>query len=245
MEIRRNRLRFDIALVCEKGERPVNEDTVAVEQGDGAILFAIADGLGAHGGGDIASQTAIQAATETFLRLRWPSVKALWREFQNINDAVLGRQDENIQMKTTLACVLYRRKRLYLAHVGDTRVYIFREGKITGVTADHSFSYDEVMREGGTLDDIRRNPHRHILRAALGVKGSHRPDTAHIRATPGLALLLCSDGFWQYVDEHDMQETFSDDADAAEWLARMLARHAAKAERFHDNYSAICVRIRK
>ncbi len=242
--LKQGRLAFNVAMVCDKGGREVNEDAVIVEQDNHTALFAVADGLGAHGGGDIASQTAVDAAVKDFISSGRLCPRKIRRVFSDINKAVLSKQTEEIQMKTTLAVVVCSGRHLFTAHLGDTRVYIFRDNNIVHITADHSLSYEQVMQKNGTFDDIRVNPYRHILRAALGVGRLRLPDIYKTKAAAGMAVLICSDGFWQYVDEKNMCRTLSESTDADTWLGKMLICHSKNAERFHDNYSAVCLRIK-
>ena len=236
---------FEISYISEKGNRPVNEDSVVVEHSDENILLSIADGLGAHGGGDIASAIATNIAGEEYLKLTKPKFKSIHNIFKTIDDAIVAEQTDELKMKTTLSCVLCRGKRLYAAHLGDTRIYTFTKDGETCLTADHSVAYEEVMKNHGTLDDIRGNPNRHILKAALGVGNIRTPDAFKEKIRDRLSVLICSDGFWEYVNEDDMIETLANTKTAHDWLENMLKIHAEKADVFNDNYSAICLRIIK
>lgn len=236
---------FEISYLSEQGGRPINEDSIVVQHMGENILLSVADGLGAHGGGDIASKIASDVAKEEYKKITNPKRKIIHNIFQNIDDAIVAVQTDDLKMKTTLACVLYRCKRIYAAHLGDTHIYTFKNDKKTYLTADHSVAYEEVMKNHGTLDDIRKNPNRHILNAALGVGKIRSPDMFEQKIKDNLSVLICSDGFWEYVHENDMLATLTNTTTAHEWLEAMLKCHSEKAEKFNDNYSAICLRIIK
>ena len=167
--IDRGRYAFDISYVSEKGARPVNEDALLIGHSEDRILLAAADGLGAHGGGDIAAQTALAAVREEYMKAKSLRAKSIYNIFRLADSAVTEKQTDSVKMKTTLSCVLIRNKRLYAAHIGDTRIYTFKNNRDIYITADHSAAYEEIMQKGGSRDEIRSHPNRHILNAAVGV----------------------------------------------------------------------------
>ncbi len=241
--IKQRKFAFDIAYMSEQGGRSVNEDSVMVEHTEESILLTIADGLGAHGGGDIASKVASDVAKKEFMKITKPNPKNITEIFQIINDAIVDEQSDEVKMKTTLACVLCRYKWIYAAHLGDTRIYTFKNNKEINFTADHSVAYEEVMKNHGTLDDIRRNPNRNILKNALGVSKLSPPDIFKQKIKNNLSVLICSDGFWEYVNEDEMLETLTNTTNSHDWLNAMLKCHSEKSDIFNDNYSAVCLRI--
>lgn len=245
-KIQQGSITFDISYITEQGGRPVNEDSVSIEHTDDKILLSVADGLGAHGGGDIASKIALEVVNKEYMQLnRKPSAKDIYEIFKNVDNAIVAEQTDELKMKTTLSCVLCRKRWIYAAHLGDTRIYTFKNDKESHLTADHSVAYEEVMKNHGTLDDIRKNPNRHILKAALGVGRIRMPDTFKQKIKPNLSVLICSDGFWEYVNEDEMRETLLNTATSHDWLEAMLKHHSEKVDVYNDNYSAICLRIIK
>ena len=244
-KIEQSKFAFEISYISEQGGRPVNEDSAVIEHSDENILLSIADGLGAHGGGDIASKIATNIVKEEYMKITKPKSKIIHNIFRSVDDAIVAEQTDELKMKTTLACVLCRYKWIYAAHLGDTRIYTFKNDKETYLTVDHSVAYEEVMKNHGTLDDIRKNPNRHILKAALGVGKIRPPDMFRQKIRDKLSVLLCSDGFWEYVNEDEMLEALTNTTTAHDWLEAMLKCHSEKADTFNDNYSAICLRIIK
>ena len=141
--------------------------------------------------------------------------------------------------------MLCRNKRIYAAHLGDTRIYNFKNNNKTYITADHSIAFEEMIKNHGSPDDIRTNPNRHILNAALGVDYSQHPVTFKHRIKNNLSFLICSDGFWEYVLEDEMLLALVNTQTAREWLEKMLEFHRKKTDTSNDNYSAICLKITK
>lgn len=243
--IKLKRLDIDVSYISEQGGRPINEDTVMTEFENDRAFFCVADGLGAHGGGDVASSVAANVAKEGYINLEAINPKMIYNIFQTVDKAVVQQQTDEIKMKTTLACVMCCGNKLYGAHLGDTRIYTLKNNKNLYFTADHSVAYDEVMKNHGTPDDIRVNPNRHILNAALGVGRIRPPEIFKQKLTKKLSVLMCSDGFWEYVNEDEMLNTLKKTTTSHEWLEAMLKYHTEKAHKFNDNYSAICLRIIK
>lgn len=236
---------FDISYISGRGGRQVNEDSVLVRHSNEFTLLAVADGLGAHGGGDIASSVACEVIDRGFPEIVKPNAKNICNLFQNIDDAIVAKQTDEVKMKTTLACLFVKNKYMYKAHLGDTRIYTFKNGNEANPTADHSVAYEQVMKNHGTLEDIRKCSDRHILRAALGVGKIRPPDVSRQRIKADTALLICSDGFWEFVNEQEMSDTLMNAATSVEWLEQMLMIHSEKVNAYSDNYSAICLRIIK
>ncbi len=239
-----NGMFFDISYISEQGGREVNEDTVLVQHSDEHILLSVADGLGAHGGGDIASKMACEIIEKDYQKIIKPNLKNIRELFRAVDDAIVDKQSDELKMKTTLACVLFKGGYMYTSYLGDTRIYIFKNGK-TYLTKDHSIAYDEMVKSHGTLDDIRKNPNRHILKSALGAGEIRQLNFSRQKIKPDMAVMICSDGFWEYVDEDQMIETLTTTANTQDWLEQMLKLHSEKTDNYNDNYSAICLRIMK
>jgi len=237
---------IDVSFVTDKGGRDVNEDSLLCILKNKAAVLAVADGLGAHGGGDVASETAVATVKKIFSVTRGKcSLKRLQQMYRAINKNICKKQTGEVQMKTTIAQLNLYGERVYISHVGDTRVYCIEDGKIVRVTRDHSRSWNEVMKNGGSLDDIRGHPYRHILNAALGVDKLRLPDIYVKQLAHTQAYLICSDGFWEYVTETDMEDCLIDSPKSSEWLRKMVELRRKRADTWCDNYSAVTIIIKK
>ena len=250
---------FDAAKFTSPGGQPANEDSVYLAQGDGRLVAIVADGLGAHGGGGIASATAVEALHGA-LRKAAPAAghidgRALEACFAAANAAVLEKQKPGLAMKSTAAMLVLEEGYAAFAHIGDSRGYAFRGGKIARQTVDHSVSQMAVFRGDITPAQIRFHKSRNRLLFALGMEGC-APGEVTLLDPPlvGDAYLLCSDGFWEYVyeDEMEMDLARARARDADGWLSLMLARippraqarESPRVQAGNDNLSAITVTCR-
>ncbi len=241
-------MRFETARYSDTGGRPENEDATlcATSANRRLMLTAVADGLGGHGGGAIASSTAAQCLGESMDRLLAPSEEAIREVCVRMNDEVLAAQTSGCHMKTTLAmALLYWNGTTAFAHIGDSRIYHFRGGRILYQSLDHSVSQLAVLAGEITQDQIRFHEDRNRVLRVLGSEDTPKPD---IRITEqnlqdGDALLLCTDGFWEYVLEEEMLDTLARAGSAKDWLGRMVKVLRSRVKEGNDNNSAVAVRV--
>ncbi|MGB9802603.1 Stp1/IreP family PP2C-type Ser/Thr phosphatase [Desulfofundulus sp.] len=188
--------------------RRVNEDSLCVEPGLG--LFAVADGMGGHRAGGIASRTAI-AELVRFLKAHHPLPddpgNLLVQGVQEANRLVYQLSSSSASyrgMGTTLTAVLVAKEYLHLAHVGDSRVYLLRGGKILQLTEDHSL-VQELVRLGGLSEEQARcHPQRNVLTRALGIEPRLEVDGGQVKLHPGDKVLLCTDGLTVHLPPHEI-----------------------------------------
>ena len=187
--------------------RPHNEDCFLVEPEQG--LFAVADGMGGHAAGEVASQLAIDAVREEFAApVRDDEVVAriassVNRANRNIAERIRS-QPECRGMGTTLVLCVTRGDRFWVAHVGDSRAYLLRGDGIRQLTADHSF-VNELVRLGMlSREEAARDPRRNVVTRALGSGAPVAPDVFEDRWEEGDRLLLCSDGLNTMVGDDEI-----------------------------------------
>lgn len=198
--------RSDIGLV-----RPMNQDALVTM--DHLAFWAVADGMGGHAGGEVAAQSAIATATmqvELFadrLRNGHCTPQDFLREMMTqAHEAVLGRarlEPRLSQMGTTLVTLLITSDATptaHLAHVGDSRGYLFRDGHLTQLTRDHTLVETYIARGVLTPETAKTHPERHVLTNAIGISRSAKPDLTAIPLHPSDILLLCSDGLTKMLD---------------------------------------------
>lgn len=223
------------------GGRSKNEDSVTgMHKGD-RMCFLVADGLGGHGDGDLASQTAVNT-----IRAAWDGTisPAEWERLLALaHTRIQQLQTPQKQMKTTLVGLMMDTERAVWAYVGDSRLYHFLDGRLVFQTQDHSASQIAVMLGEITQAQIRSSKDRSTLIKALGQPGD--APAAQIHAQPletGMhAFLLCTDGFWEYVLEEEMEQDLQTAHSAKQWLGKMRNRLQARAPTGNDNNSAIVV----
>ncbi len=203
-------LRLRFAAISDVGRvRKDNQDSGYV----GPWLVAVCDGVGGAARGDIASSTAIaqlrrldvpptgESADELLTKV----AGALHRAHARINE--LADEDPALEGTSTTATVaLFDGARVALGHVGDSRAYLFRNGEITRLTADHTFVQTLIDEGRITEAEARVHPHRNLILNALGGPGDVEPDLFMIELAPGDRLLLCSDGASGVLDDHRLAD---------------------------------------
>lgn len=236
-------MQLDVANYTHIGGREVNEDTTLLKQSEGFLLAAVADGLGGHGGGKTASMTAIHALEEQEPLLRNMDEESLREACARANHAVLDAQTSQVRMKTTLALAAVSQDALAFLHVGDTRIYLFRSGEIAYQSQDHSVSQLAVLTGSIRPDQIRFHEDRNKVLRSLGTKAGATPDIRLLDEPlhEGDAILLCSDGFWEYVTEREMLRTLERAKNAEDWILRMTTLIKRRASKNNDNNSAVAV----
>jgi PPM family protein phosphatase len=222
--------------------RSVNQD-LAVET---PTLFAVADGMGGHAGGEVAARMAVDALGMAFGRQ--PTGAGLAEAVSEANTAVWQHSLENPELRgmgTTLTAVALVNENgkdvLALVNVGDSRSYRFHDGEFSQITSDHSLA-EEMVRSGElTSAEAEVHPHRHILTRALGVSSDVAVDLWRIQPVRGDRYLLCSDGLTNELDADQIGEVLSTIADphqAAELLVQAARTHGGS-----DNITAVVVDV--
>ena len=235
------------ALVTKPGTRENNEDSVVAVENDKGRLFVVADGLGGHGKGEVASAIATETFRGQFENVD-PAIDMFIPEtFMMAQSNIIQEQktqNASMDMKTTCAALLISSGQYQYGHVGDTRVYVFQHNKIKTRTLDHSVPQMLVMSGEIREKKIRNHPDRNQLLRVLGIEW----DSPRYELSAGIplagcqAFLLCSDGFWELCVEKKMCEYLKKSATAAGWL-ELITNEVEKNGKGGDmdNYSAIAV----
>lgn len=242
-----------VAQLTDPGGRGANQDALASAQFDEVACFVVSDGVGGHRGGEIASALVVKAVVDAFVREATFSPRALQSYIGNAILQVNGRKSRDARlesMSATVAAVLIDcRNRLALwAHMGDSRIYLLRQNKIIRVTKDHSLVQQLVDAGYCSADQLRSHPQRSILCAAVGVGEDCMAEVTETAAPmeEGDAFLVCTDGFWEWVTEPEMEQAAAASASAGEWLMAMRTiaeRNGSHLSSSRDNYSAFTIRF--
>ena len=230
--------------VTNKGDRRVNEDSIGHYMEKDIGLFIVADGLGGHGAGDIASHYVVE---QYLMQYKEDYHDSAERYFSGVFTSVQAglhdlQKQMNKDMKSTAAAVFLTDKRLSVCHIGDSRVYVFGKKKILYRTLDHSVP--QMLASAGEIKEknIRFHPDRNRLLRALGEESDVVDyDMYSMNLSPNVdGILICSDGFWEYVEERDMIRTLYKADSAERWITDMESI-VLKNGKDHtkDNYSAI------
>ena len=184
--------------------REQNEDTICVAE----PLYVLADGMGGHQAGEVASALAARTLCET-LRDMQPSADALTRGYLAANSAVFARQkeDETLSgMGTTMTALWEDQEYVFVGQIGDSRAYLYRDGKLHQITEDQSM-VGEMLRAGAiTEEQARSHPYRNVITQAVGTEERLSPVVTRILKTPGDIWLLCSDGLTNAVPRPQLEQ---------------------------------------
>ena len=238
--------------------RTQNEDCHVAQPELG--LFVVADGVGGHAGGSVASRIAVDAiasAAEATATLepagRWPlpfdaalsrGANRLRVGFDLANRRIAERVAASAAlqgMATTAVAVLVEGLTAALAHAGDSRAYLFRPTGITRLTRDHSWVEEQVRAGVLTEAAAREHPWRNIVTRVLSAEEGAAPDVSELTLRPGDRLLLCTDGLSSVLPEAEIHRVLSDHADlqaACDTLVRLVTARGAP-----DNVTAIVIHI--
>ena len=188
--------------------RSANQDSVVVRAGDdaplGEALIAVADGMGGHAAGEVASQMSLDLLITSLAGASAPDERAMRDAFSRANAGVFSAASQNPEyrgMGTTLVAGLLTGDELIIGNVGDSRMYLYRDGELARVTQDHSWVGEMVAAGALTEEQAANHPRRNILTRALGVASSVEADLGRVALKRGDRLILCSDGLHGMVDD--------------------------------------------
>jgi serine/threonine protein phosphatase PrpC len=228
-------------------KRAANEDRYALAPDLG--LYLVADGMGGHRAGQVASELAAEAtvaalrtleAAEASLtdKLRYAVAAANRAVFTTARS-----RPELTGMGTTLVALLVERGRVALAHVGDSRAYLFRGGRLRQLTDDHSLVAELVRRREISARAARGHPHRHVLTRALGVRRNVEADLAELTPAGDDLFVLCSDGLTGHVDDAEIARAVAAHSDLDAVCQQLVG--LANSRGGEDNITVALVRCEK
>ncbi len=173
-------------------------------------LFAVADGMGGHAAGEVASNLAISTLFTEYYTGEWIDPKTtLAAAIKAANRAVFEMAEANAAMSgmgTTLVAALYQPQQGLIVNIGDSRAYLFRSGKITQMTKDHSWVAEQVNSGILTEKEAAHHPFRNVITRSLGNEAHVEPDFFQLPPQPGDTLLLCSDGLSNQVADKEISD---------------------------------------
>jgi serine/threonine protein phosphatase PrpC len=244
-------LRIEYADVSLLGDREDNQDRVTVSAAEQAALLVVIDGMGGHSDGSRAADTALKSLLESFRQTSLPMFDplgflhmALSRAHDEV--AKLGNgQTIDTRPRATTAICLVQEGAAFWAHIGDSRVYHLRHGKIVQRTRDHSH-VELLLREGKiTEEELPTHPMRNFVECCLGGDPAIPEMTVsgRNRLLPGDVLLLCTDGIWANLRDTDIAGFFREDnQELRAWLEALGRRAVQASAPFSDNSTAAVLR---
>ena len=250
-------LRIEVAGETNVGmKRNHNEDNFSILEDSG--LYIVADGMGGHASGEVASKMAVDALREFFLATAqdpertWPYKMDRSRGYEE-NRLITGIKLANLRiyetaqreankrgMGTTIVTMFAVEDGVYVAHVGDSRVYRVRDGKIEQLTEDHSLLNDYIKMKRLTPEEIANFPHKNVIVRALGMKDTVKVDTRFEQPRAGDIYLLCSDGLSGPVTDDMMLEICTGTADLKSAATKLIEK--ANGNGGPDNITVVLAR---
>jgi protein phosphatase len=238
-------------------KRTHNEDSFFLPEAD--RLAIVADGMGGHASGEVASKMAVETVAEHFrataedAELTWP-YKLDGSDRYDANRLINGIKLANLRiydraqrdegchgMGTTIVATLFLDDRVIIGHVGDSRVYRYRDGALMQLTEDHSLLNDYIKMKKLSSDDAGKFPHKNVIVRALGMKESVQVDFLSDQLRVGDVYLLCSDGLSGMVDDPGLAFVLSDEPDLDTACERLI--HAANRNGGVDNITCVLARL--
>ncbi|CAF1810850.1 protein-serine/threonine phosphatase PrpC [Bacillus subtilis] len=240
------------ALKTDTGKiRQHNEDDAGIFKGkDEFILAVVADGMGGHLAGDVASKMAVKAMGEKWNEAETiptaPSDCEKWliEQILSVNSKIYDHaqaHEECQGMGTTIVCALFTGKTVSVAHIGDSRCYLLQDGDFVQVTEDHSL-VNELVRTGEiSREDAEHHPRKNVLTKALGTDQSVSIDTRSFDIEPGDKLLLCSDGLTNKVEGTELKDILQSDSAPQEKVNLLVDK--ANQNGGEDNITAVLLEL--
>jgi protein phosphatase len=237
-------------------KRQGNEDTFCLDPGLG--LYVVADGMGGHAAGEVASRLAVDTIREWMEKhlngadtamvgpaapSGSPEANFLLSSIRLANRIVFDAAKDSRDyagMGTTVVAALAQEERFILAHVGDSRIYRIRGDRISQVSRDHSFVQQQVDNGMMSAAEAQQSQYRHMITRALGLRETVDVDLSEQPARPGDILVLCSDGLSDLLDDHEiLAEVQEHDGDLQEACQALVDRANAKGG--DDNITVLLV----
>ena len=191
--------------------RQNNEDNYLVRK-EPCPVIVVADGMGGHKAGDVASQMAVDLIKEYDFDLNEDILKELEKLINIINDKIIKKGEDNIKYKgmgTTLSLALIYNHKIYIGHIGDSRIYLFRNDKLKKITTDDSL-VNELIKNGRLKpSEAFDHPKKHILTQALGIDKNIHIETNKLDLENNDLLLFCTDGLTDMIREEKIEEIIS------------------------------------
>lgn len=210
-------MKFTIFQNSRIGPRAINQDRLAYSYSKDALLMVVADGMGGHQHGEVAAEMAVKVITEAFQRLAMPALsnptKFLIDHIQQVHDMIEQHTQVNELLespRTTVVVAIVQFGMLYCAHVGDSRLYHFRDGHLLYRTEDHSMVQSLFSKGMISKEEMLTHPYRHKIYSCLGGEEVPKIELAEKQELlEGDTILLCTDGVWGALSDDQIKQILS------------------------------------
>ncbi|MGB2832237.1 MAG: protein phosphatase 2C domain-containing protein [Methylotenera sp.] len=239
-------MKFTIFQNSLQGPRQYNQDRLAYSYSKDALLLVVADGMGGHRHGEVAAQLAVTTMTEAFQRLAVPTLSSPARflidHIQQIHDMIdqLTQEREMLESpRTTIVAAIVQRGMLYCAHVGDSRLYHFRDDHLLYRTEDHSVVQSLYNKGIINKNEMSSHPYRHKVYSCLGGDTPPKIDLSDRQElAEGDTILLCTDGVWGALSDDQIKQILSGSS-ISDNVTALLNKAEFISQDQGDNMSAI------
>ncbi len=240
-------MNISYAVISESGDREYNEDYQMIKEVPDGFCCVVADGLGGHGKGEVASRLVCESVVSCFdggsLEEELP------KAFEMAQEKLRKRQvEEHAEdaMKTTMNVLMLDNEKIHRGYIGDTRTYYFHKKRLISRTKDHSVPQMMVYMREIKEKDIRYHEDRNRLLKVMGIEWS-KPQYAieePIKLNKHQSFLMCTDGFWEHIEEKEMVRCLKKAKTVCEWLELMttIVRENGSGHNM-DNYTAVAIWI--
>jgi len=234
-------------------DRLINEDHYDMTDS----LFILADGMGGHNAGEIASNIAVKNIIDIIGKYdpeaydkhtdKTKIQKIITQAISKTNEAIISRSSENIEYKgmgtTIVLALLQKQDTIHIANVGDSRAYLYRMGKLELLTEDHTITAN-MLRDGTiTPSEVKNHPYRHYLSQSLGTSKNIKPFSSFFHILQNDIILLCSDGLWNALKEHEITKILKQQTTSKK-ICIDLINHALD-HNSQDNITCIILKVKK
>ncbi len=229
--------------------RSRNEDCYAVEEDD--HLFIVADGMGGHGNGHVASRIATSAVRDAFLGEESQDARSIRAIAERLRDAIAhahsqirkaGEQDNSLRgMGTTLIATVLEEDSAIIGHIGDSRAYALRGSTLTQLTEDHSWVHEQVSAGHLSEDQAREHPFKSVVTRALGGEQSAEADLRRVQLKDGDLLVLCSDGLTGMLTDEEITEILLEGGTLSDRCEKLVS--AANERGGVDNITVVLLQV--
>ncbi len=240
-------MKFTIYQNSRQGPRQYNQDRLAYSYSKDALLLVLADGMGGHRNGEIAAHLAVKTLTEAFERLAVPTLsspaKFLIDHIQQVHDMIenVTQSEELIESpRTTIVAAIIQRGYLYCAHVGDSRLYHFRNGHLLFRTEDHSVVQSLYKKGMISKEEMATHPYKNKIYNCVGGESPPQIDLSdRHELLEGDTVLLCTDGVWGVLDDQQIKEILQQNKTIIDVTTELMDSAEFASDEKGDNMSAI------
>lgn len=238
---------FDYYEFSNRGGRSYNEDSVGSRMDDQSGIFVVADGLGGHSFGDVASACVLDTLLDGFPCQGGEPVRWFEEQIADANQRVLALQEEKgTVLKSTVVALYIMRDRAVWAHAGDSRLYYIHEGRLKAFTEDHSVAYKKYKAGEISRSDIAFDEDQSRLLRSIGGQDHNEPVIRSYEGSlsPGDAFFLCSDGVWEFLDDEEIVIDLLKSGNARQWAEYLLLRMMERINGGNDNLTMLTVMLK-